>query len=130
MSNPQRGEIETVLGGRRFTLRLTLGALAELEAALDGEDLIGFTERLSQGHVAARDLIRLIGAAQRGGGGMLSDDDIAQMMPEGGFAEAVAIAARLIALAFNGAEPADDKKKQKSQPISLAKSDAARTARA
>ena len=39
MANWRRGEIEAVIGGEQRTLCLTLGALAELEAALGAEDL-------------------------------------------------------------------------------------------
>jgi len=109
--NPQRGEVQAKLGGQAYTLRLTLGALAELEAALEDEDIISFTERLSQGQMRASDLIHLIGAALRGAGHKVSDEQVATMMPEGGFAEAMQIAAELIALAFGGKDQAQDKKK-------------------
>jgi hypothetical protein len=39
MANRHRGEIEAVLDGRPRTLCLTLGALAELEAAFGAQDL-------------------------------------------------------------------------------------------
>ena len=49
MANRHRGEIEAELGGRTFTLVLTLGALAELENAYGGEDLIAIAERFEKG---------------------------------------------------------------------------------
>lgn len=109
MANPQRGEISTTFGGKKRTLCLTLGALAELEANLADEDIIGFTDRLTEGHIKTQDLIHLLGAALRGGGETLSDDEVAALMPEGGFGEAVELAARLIAVAFGGQ---DSKKKE------------------
>ena len=45
MANRQRGEIEAVLDGRTWTLCLTLGALAELEAALGAGDLLELAKR-------------------------------------------------------------------------------------
>ena len=45
MANPHRGEIEVELGGKTYTLCLTLGALAELEQAYGGIDLIALAER-------------------------------------------------------------------------------------
>ena len=40
MPNRHRGEIEAEIGGARRTLVLTLGALAELEAAFGAEDMV------------------------------------------------------------------------------------------
>ena len=45
MANRHRGEIAAVFDGRRFTLCLTLGALAELEHAFQAGDLVGLAER-------------------------------------------------------------------------------------
>ncbi|TXM55641.1 GTA-gp10 family protein, partial [Methylobacterium sp. WL120] len=39
MANRRRGEVPLDLGGTRYTLCLTLGALAELEDALQAGDL-------------------------------------------------------------------------------------------
>ena len=68
MANPHRGEIEAELDGRRFTLCLTLGALAELEGALGERDLLALAERFEKGRIASRDAIRIIGAGLRGAG--------------------------------------------------------------
>ena len=45
MANRHRGEITAELGGKPYTLCLTLGALAEIEDAYGGEDLIAIAER-------------------------------------------------------------------------------------
>ena len=44
---------------------LTLGALAELEAAFGAADLVALTERFGSGRLTARDLTRIIGAGLR-----------------------------------------------------------------
>ncbi len=69
MVNRLRGEVEAVLDGRARTLCLTLGALAELEAALGVEDLGALAERFGKGRLRAREAIAVIGAGLRGGGG-------------------------------------------------------------
>ena len=68
MPNRQRGEIEAVLDGRTWTLCLTLGALAELEASLAASDLMGLARRFETGTLTADDAIRVIGAGLRGAG--------------------------------------------------------------
>ncbi|MGB6081640.1 MAG: GTA-gp10 family protein, partial [Xanthobacteraceae bacterium] len=55
MPNRYRGEIVAEFGGRRRTLVLTLGALAELEAAFDVDDLAALAERFGSGRMRARD---------------------------------------------------------------------------
>ena len=49
MPNLHRGEIEAEIGGVRRRLVLTLGALAELEAAFGADDLTALAERFGAG---------------------------------------------------------------------------------
>jgi hypothetical protein len=102
MANRQRGEIEAMLDGRRRTLRLTLGALAELEDALGAGDLAGLADRLAGGRLSARDVIAVIGAGLRGAGEAASDAEVAAMTADGGLRGAVLVVAELIAAAFGG----------------------------
>lgn len=100
MANRHRGEIDAELGGRVRTLVLTLGALAELEAAFGATDLVALAERFASGRLAARDLIRIIGAGLRGAGEAVCDDEVAAMTAPGGAAGFARIAAELIAATF------------------------------
>jgi hypothetical protein len=102
MANPQRGEVDAVIGGERVTLCLTLGALAELEARLQADDLVGLAERFASGRVSARDLTAILGAGLRGGGNAITDDDLARLTIEGGLKGAAEIAARLLRATFGG----------------------------
>ena len=77
MANIHRGEIEAEIGGARRRLVLTLGALAELEAAFGADDLVALAERFGSGRLKARDLTRIIGAGLRGAGESVSDDEVA-----------------------------------------------------
>ncbi|TAK49748.1 MAG: gene transfer agent family protein [Xanthobacteraceae bacterium] len=104
MANKYRGEIDAEIGGRRRVLVLTLGALAELEQAFGAHDLMALAERFGSGRMAARDLIRIIGAGLRGAGELISDDEVAELQADGGAPAYVRIAADLIAATF-GEEP-------------------------
>ena len=103
MPNRHRGEIAAEIGGRSRTLVLTLGALAELEAAFGAGDLVALAERFGTGRLSARDLVRIIGAGLRGAGEALSDDEVAAMTATGGATGFVAIAAELVAVTFGDA---------------------------
>ena len=100
MPNPRRGEIEAELGGRRYTLCLTLGALAELEAAFGAEDLVALAERFERGRISARDAVRVLGAGLRGAGAEISDEEVARLAAPGGAAGYVRSVAELLAATF------------------------------
>jgi hypothetical protein len=104
MPNIHRGEIETEIGGARRRLVLTLGALAELEAAFCADDLVALAERFESGRLKARDLVRIIGAGLRGAGEAVSDDEVSRMEVGGGATGYVRIAADLIAATFGSPE--------------------------
>ena len=106
MPNHHRGEIEAEIGGARRRLVLTLGALAELEAAFGADDLVSLAERFSGGRLKARDLVRIIAAGLRGAGAAVDDEEVAAMTVADGAQGFVRIAAELIAATFgNGADP-------------------------
>jgi hypothetical protein len=104
MTNRRRGEIEAEFDGKRFTLCLTLGALAQLESGLGVSDLVALAERFEARRLSARDILRIIGCGLRGAGHALSDEDVANMKVNGGLAAYVKIAADLLAATF-GEDP-------------------------
>lgn len=105
MANPWAGEVEVVLDGQRRLAKLTLGALAELEAALDSGSLIDLVERFEQGRFATRDVLALVVAGLRGGGWEGTAEDLRTAEIGGGPVRAIAIAAELLARAFAVPEP-------------------------
>lgn len=105
MVNRHRGEVEAELGGRRYTLCLTLGALAEIEHAYGGEDLLAIAERFEQGRIKATDAIRVIGAGLRGAGQEITDATVANMQVDGGAAGYLRIVADLLKATFAVEEP-------------------------
>jgi len=104
MANLHRGEIDAVLDGEPKTLCLTLGALAELEAAFAAGDLVALAERFESGKLSARDLTRIIGAGLRGAGATCSNEEVAAMRAEGGAAGFARIAAELLRATFGAAD--------------------------
>ncbi|MFN3642335.1 MAG: gene transfer agent family protein [Gemmobacter sp.] len=102
MMNPWAGEVAVVIDGRRHVCRLTLGALAEMEAALAAESLIELVERFEAGRFAARDVLAVLVAGLRGGGWDGTAADLARAEIEGGVAGAARVAAQLLARAFSG----------------------------
>ena len=101
MVNPYRGEVSLVVDGQAHVLRLTLGALAELEAELEAQSLLALVERFESGGFTTRDLLALLAAGLRGGGWKGALPDLLAADIEGGPIGAARIAARLLALSFS-----------------------------
>jgi len=106
MPNRHRGEIGAVLDGRPHTLVLTLGALAELEAAFGDSDMLALATRFRDGRLCARDCIRILGAGLRAAGHDLSDTQVAALQADGGAAGFVRIVVDLLAATFGAAASA------------------------
>jgi hypothetical protein len=100
MPNRRRGEVEAILDGKPHTLVLTLGALAELEAAFGASDLIALAERFESGRLSAHDLVTVLAAGLKGGGHAYMREEVAALAIDGGAAGYVRLAADLLAAAF------------------------------
>lgn len=100
MANPWAGEVALVLDGQRHVAKLTLGALAELEAALEAGTLIELVERFEGGRFSSRDVLALVVAGLRGGGWQGTAADLRTVEIAGGPVAAARAAAELLARAF------------------------------
>jgi hypothetical protein len=92
--------VAILIDGREHVMRLTLGALAELEERLQATSLLGLAERFETGGVAAGDLIALLAAGIRGGGGVVSEADLAVAGIEGGAVGAMKAGLLLLSRTF------------------------------
>lgn len=100
MTNPYAGEVSILIDGVSHTAKLTLGALAELEAALDEESLLDLVNRFETGRYSGRDVMALIVAGLRGGGWSGSTADLLSADIAGGPLDAARLAAVLLTRAF------------------------------
>jgi len=101
MANPWTGEVAIRLDGQRHVAKLTLGALAELEAALETGTIVDLVERFEGGRFSTRDVLALIVAGLRGGGWQGTAVDLLTVEVGGGPVEASRAAAELLARAFS-----------------------------
>lgn len=100
MANPLAGELRLTIDGQPHTAKLTLGALAELEASLATGSLTDLVARFEAGRFSAADVLALIAAGLRGGGWQGAADDLLRADIAGGPLQAARIAAQLLARAF------------------------------
>lgn len=94
------GEVEVWLDGRAHVAKLTLGALAALEAELGAESMIALIERFESGRFSSRDVMAVLVAGLRGGGWQGGMDDLTAAEFRGGPVGAAHAAAALLACAF------------------------------
>lgn len=100
MANPWEGEVALRLDGEARTMRLTLGALAELEAGMEADSLVALVERFETGAFSTRDVLAVIVAGLRGGGWRGEARDLMTVEIEGGAVQAARMAGQLLARAF------------------------------
>ncbi|RDJ22993.1 gene transfer agent family protein [Bosea caraganae] len=100
MVNRYRGEVALMVDGETLPMRLTLGALAELEAAFAVDSLPALGERFVGGRLSARDVACILTAGLRGAGGSFSEAEVAGFAFDGGLNGAIAAAIRLLDATF------------------------------
>ena len=99
-ANPWRGDVVLVIDGQRCVMRLTLGALASLEAALQVGSLVDLVQRFEAGSFSSRDVMALLGAGLQGGDCPVVPDVLGMAVIEGGPMAGARAAAELLARAF------------------------------
>ena len=100
MANPWTGQVAITLNGVPHAAKLTLGALAELEAELGTGTLVELVERFEAGRFSTRDVLMLVVAGLRGGGWSGTAGDLMAVEIGGGPVGAARAAAELLARAF------------------------------
>ena len=100
MGNPFAGEVTLLLDGVPHVAKLTLGALAELEASLGSGTLVDLISRFEGQQFSTRDVLALVVAGLRGGGWQGTAADLLRVEFGGGPMMAAQVAAQLLARAF------------------------------
>jgi hypothetical protein len=100
MANPFQGEVAVTLDGVPHVAKLTLGALAELEAGLGEGSLVDLVARFEAGRFSSRDVLALLVAGLRGGGWRGTAADLMTVEIGGGPVGAAKAAAEVLARAF------------------------------
>lgn len=106
MINRYRGETALMVDGEPLPMRLTLGALAELEHAFSVDSLPALGERFAGGRLSARDVTRILAAGLRGAGSSVSEDQVAGLAFDGGLNGAIRAAITLLDATFG--DPAEE----------------------
>ena len=101
MGNPYRGDVDLEINGETLPMRLTLGALAELETELESDSLMTLIERFENGGFSTLDIVALLVAGLRGAGWQGTKVDLLAAQIEGGPVMAARSAGQLLKCAFS-----------------------------
>ena len=100
MANPWTGEVAIVIDGVSHDCKLTLGALAELEAGLGEGSLVDLIRRFEGAAFSGADVMAVVVAGLRGGGWIGTAADLMTAEIAGGPVGAAKVAALMLARAF------------------------------
>ncbi|BBF92462.1 gene transfer agent family protein [Blastochloris tepida] len=92
--------IEATLSGHDRRLTLTLGAIAELEAAFGAHGLDALEVHFKRGQFTAREIASILGAGLRGAGETIADAEVLQLTHRDGARGMAALATALLLTAF------------------------------
>ena len=101
MVNPLTGEVAIEVDGVSHRCKLTLGALAEMEAAMGADSLVDLVARFETGKFSSLDVMALVEAGLRGGGWDGTAADLLRADIAGGAVGAAKVAATLLVRAFS-----------------------------
>lgn len=93
------------INGRVQVMRLSLGALAELEQSLGADSLLDLVGRFETGNFRTRDILAVLYAGLCAGGWDGTPQDLADAEIQGGPIVAAQSAARVLALSFGTDTP-------------------------
>lgn len=102
--NPWAGEVALVVDGIERRCRLTLGALAEMEAGMEG-GVPALARRIEEGQFTSGDVLAIVVAGLRGGGWEVTARDLLTADIAGGPVAAARGAAEMLARAFAPPDP-------------------------
>ncbi|MEM9715868.1 MAG: gene transfer agent family protein [Pseudomonadota bacterium] len=101
--NPYRGDVPITFDGETHVMRLTLGALVEVEAARGS--IAELVERMEAGQTTAQDVLALLAAGLRATGWEGDQSALAEAEFEDGYLGALKAAALLLKRGFGLEDP-------------------------
>ena len=103
-ANAQRGEVEIALGGRRYVMRPSFAAIAEIETRT-GQGVIGLARRLASGDIRVSDVAAIVTAGLRAAGEPAKLEMVGEMVLEEGLASLAPSLGAFLSAAISGAPP-------------------------
>jgi hypothetical protein len=103
MSNPKRGELEIVLGEKKYKGKVTLDVIMRIERQM-GKGIVKVAQSLSEADITTEEIIAIITPVVRGGGNDIKEADIKKDVWEAGLADGIRVCGEIIAQTLGAGE--------------------------
>ena len=108
MSNPKRGELEIVLGEKKYKARVTLDVAMRIEQSC-GMGIVKVTQALSEGSLTTSQMIAIITPVIRAGGNDISDKQVGEVIWSAGVASGItAVGSVLTSIVSSGGDEGNE----------------------
>ena len=101
VANRHRGDVEIELAGRRFLLRPTFAAIAEIEER-SGQGLIALARRLAAGDIRITDVATIVTAGLRAAGEPAKRETVGEMVLDSGLGALAPAVGAFLRVAISG----------------------------
>ncbi len=95
MSNPKRGELEIVLGEKKYKARVTLDVAIRIEQSC-GMGIVKVTQALSEGSLTTSQMIAIITPVIRAGGNDISDKQVGEALWTAGVTSGITVVGEIL----------------------------------
>ena len=95
MSNPKRGELEIVLGEKKYKGKVTLDVAIRIEQSC-GMGIVKVTQALSEGSLTTSQMIAIITPVIRAGGNDVSDKQVGEALWTAGVTSGITVVGAIL----------------------------------
>jgi hypothetical protein len=100
MSNPKRGELEIVLGEKKYKAKVTLDIVMRIEQSC-GKGIVKIAHALSEGELTTSQMVAILTPVIRGGGNDISEKQVGESLWGGGLVGGMKAVGEIVALVLS-----------------------------
>lgn len=109
MSNPKRGELEIVLGEKKYKAKVTLDAVIRIEQSC-GMGVVKIAQALSEGELTTSQMVAILTPPIRGGGNDINEKEVGQSLWGAGLAEGMKAIGEILATILSSGDDEGNEK--------------------
>ena len=100
MSNPKRGELEIVLGEKKYNAKVTLDIVMRIEQACN-KGIVKITQSLSEGELTTSQMVSILTPVIRAGGNDINEKEVGVALWGAGLADGMKAVGEILALVLS-----------------------------
>ena len=107
MSNPNRGELEIVLGEKKYKAKVTLDAVMRIEQSC-GMGIVKIAQALSEGNLTTSQMVAILTPVIRGGGNDINEKEVGQSLWGAGLVSGMKSIGEVLAAVLSSGQDDDE----------------------